>query len=85
MFSTPACRAAAIDPPVRPHDLRHWQVSWLLAGGADLQVVKAQLGHRRIATTSSTYTRFPTGRDCARRPIARDRGRSPRRRSLSSA
>ncbi|TDE27395.1 tyrosine-type recombinase/integrase [Actinomadura sp. 6K520] len=32
-------------------DLRHAHASWLLAGGADLQVVKERLGHRKISTT----------------------------------
>jgi len=35
----PACLAAGIDPPIRLHDLRPSHASWLLAGGADLQVV----------------------------------------------
>lgn len=36
---------------VTPHGLRHAHASWLLAGGADLQVVKERLGHGRISTT----------------------------------
>lgn len=50
-FWKPACPAAGIDPPVRLHDLRHALASWLLAGGADLQVVEERLGHRSIPTT----------------------------------
>jgi integrase len=36
---------------LRVHDLRHAHASWLLAGGADLQVVKERLGHASIVTT----------------------------------
>jgi len=31
-------------------DLGHAHASWLLAGGADIQVVKERLGHATIAT-----------------------------------
>ena len=45
----------ALDYPAeaRPtfHKLRHAHASWLLAGGADLVVVKERLGHKNIATT----------------------------------
>jgi integrase len=47
----PAIRGADLKTHVRPHDLRHAHASWLLAGGADLQVVKERLGHGTIATT----------------------------------
>ena len=46
-----AIKRADLKIPVRPHDLRHAHASWLLAGGADLQVVKERLGHGTIATT----------------------------------
>jgi integrase len=45
----PAVKAAGLEP-VRLHDLRHAHASWLLAGGADLQVVKERLGHASLAT-----------------------------------
>ena len=47
----PAIKGADLKIHVRPHDLRHAHASWLLAGGADLQVVKERLGHGTIATT----------------------------------
>lgn len=48
----PTCDAAGLQPRPRLHDLRHSHASWLLAGGADLQVVRDRLGHASIATTS---------------------------------
>jgi len=33
------------------HHLRHAHASWLVNGGADLQVIKARLGHKSIRTT----------------------------------
>jgi hypothetical protein len=60
-----ACLAAAIDPPVRMHDLRHSHASWLLAGGADLQVVKERLGHVSIATTLKYLHTLPEADETA--------------------
>jgi site-specific recombinase XerD len=42
------------------HDLRHAHASWLLAGGADLQVVKERLGHASIVTTERYLHSLPT-------------------------
>jgi integrase len=51
----PAVRAAGLDFRVRVHDLRHPHASWLLAGGADVQVVKERLGHGSLRTTENSY------------------------------
>jgi len=47
----PAVEAAGLPVPVKVHGLRHAHASWLLAGGADLEVVKERLGHSSIVTT----------------------------------
>jgi hypothetical protein len=55
----PAVDAAGIEFRVTPHCLRHAHASWLLAGGADLQVVKDRLGHGSIATTGKYLHALP--------------------------
>jgi integrase len=47
----PAIEASGLPETVTVHGLRHAHASWLLAGGADLQVVKERLGHSSIVTT----------------------------------
>jgi integrase len=71
----PACVAAGIGPPVRLHDLRHSHASWLLAGGADLQVVKERLGHRSIATTEKYLHTLPDADETALAALDRVRSR----------
>lgn len=71
----PACKDAGIDPPVRPHDLRHSHASWLLAGGADIQVVKDRLGHRSIATTEKYLHTLPDADETALKALKRVRSR----------
>jgi integrase len=53
-----------------PHGLRHAHASWLLAGGADLQVVKEQLGHGSIRTTERYLHSLPGGKDAAVKALA---------------
>ncbi len=55
----PAVSAAKIEAPVQAKHLRHAHASWLLHGGADLQVVKERLGHRRISTTERYLGTLP--------------------------
>jgi integrase len=50
---------------VTPHGLRHAHASWLLAGGADLQVVKERLGHGSLNTTGLYLHTLPGAGDAA--------------------
>jgi integrase len=43
-------------PPIRLHDLRHGAATLALAGGADLKMIQAMLGHASIILTADTYT-----------------------------
>jgi len=45
--------------------MRHAHASWLLAGGADLQVVKERLGHASIATTEKYLHTLPDADETA--------------------
>jgi integrase len=60
----PALKTASLEK-VRFHDLRHAHASWLLAGGADLQVVKERLGHGSIATTEGYLHTLPDADETA--------------------
>jgi integrase len=68
----PARKACGLDS-VRIHDLRHAHASWLLAGGADLQVVKERLGHASIATTERYLHSLPTADETALDALSRIR------------
>jgi hypothetical protein len=68
-----ACNDAHLDPRPRLHDLRHSHASWLLAGGADLQIVKERLGHQSIATTDKYLHTLPTADETALTALRRTR------------
>jgi len=69
-----AARKTAALGKIRIHDLRHAHASWLLAGGADLQVVKERLGHASIATTEKYLHSLPTADETALDALTRIRG-----------
>ncbi|MFT4300381.1 MAG: tyrosine-type recombinase/integrase [Desulfovibrio sp.] len=48
-----ACRRAGVK--MKPYAVRHVAATTMLANGADLAAVAAQLGHSSVATTGSTY------------------------------
>jgi integrase len=73
----PAVKAAGLEP-VRLHDLRHAHASWLLAGGADLQVVKERLGHASIATAERYLHTLPGADETALDALALVRARARR-------
>jgi integrase len=72
----PAVRAAGLGIRVRIHDLRHAHASWLLAGGADLQVVKERLGYGSIATTEKYLHTLPGADETALAALSRIRDRA---------
>jgi hypothetical protein len=69
----PARVASNLGWSPRIHDLRHAHASWLLAGGADLQVVKERLGHRKISTTERYLHTLPTADETALEALAKIR------------
>jgi integrase len=72
----PALAKAGMTFHVRGHDLRHAHASWLLAGGADLQVVKERLGHSSISTTEKYLHTLPDADDTALDAFAKVRNRA---------
>jgi integrase len=48
---------------VRPHDLRHFVATQLLAAGVDPRTVAGRLGHSRTSTTLDIYAGFVPARD----------------------
>ncbi|MFG1708798.1 tyrosine-type recombinase/integrase [Nonomuraea sp. M3C6] len=74
----PALEKAELGMHVRINDLRHAHASWLLAGGADLQVVKERLGHASIATTEKYLHTLDTADETALDAFSKIRNRSAR-------
>ena len=72
----PAVARAGIDFAARMHDLRHAHASWLLAGGADIQVVKERLGHGSLRTTEKYLHTLPNADDTALHALRRIRTRT---------
>lgn len=56
------------------HALRAAHASWLLAGGADLQIVKERLGHKQITTTQQYLGTLPDAGDKALEAFRKIRG-----------
>ncbi len=56
--------------------MRHAHASWLLAGGADLQMVKDRLGHGSIATTEKYLHTLPEADDLALDAFSKIRNRA---------
>ena len=78
MVWRPSCAAAGLPYLPRFHDLRHSHASWLLAGGADLQVVKERLGHASIMTTQRYLHTLPDADETAVEAFSRIRNRGTR-------
>lgn len=55
----------------RPHDLRHYFASGLIAAGCDVVTVQRAMGHASATTTLSTYAHlWPTAEDKTRAAAA---------------
>lgn len=51
----PAVSAAALDPALTPHDLRHSAASLAISAGASVKAVQAMLGHATAVMTLDIY------------------------------
>jgi site-specific recombinase XerD len=71
----PAVQAAEIGRRVRVRDLRPAHASWVLAGGADLQIVRERLGHAGLRATECCLHTLPDADDIALAASARTRNR----------
>ena len=73
----PALEAAELTSTgVQAKHLRHAHASWLLHGGADLQVVKERMGHAKISTTERYLGTLPDADETALDALAQIRKRA---------
>jgi integrase len=73
----PALDAAELTSTgVQAKHLRHAHASWLLHGGADLQVVKERMGHAKISTTERYLGTLPDADETALDALAQIRKRA---------
>jgi len=72
----PTLEAAKLDVEIPAKNLRHAHASWLLHGGADLQVVKERMGHAKISTTERYLGTLPNVDETAVDALAKIRNRS---------
>lgn len=70
-------------PPLRLHDLRHGTATLMLAAGADMKLVQAQLRHSTIVLTADVYTSVLP--DVARDAVERGAALVPRAAAARSA
>ena len=70
-----AVAEANIGVHVTPHGMRAAHASWLLAGGADVQLVKERLGHGSLETTSIYLGTLPNANKAALRALDNIRGK----------
>jgi integrase len=61
----PAVQAATIPFKFTPKSMRDAHASWILAGGADIQVAKERLGHGSITTTEQYLGTLPGAGEAA--------------------
>jgi integrase len=71
----PALKAAGIDVAVQTKHMRAAHASWLLRGGADLQVVKERMGHEKISTTERYLGTLPEVDETALDALSKIRNR----------
>lgn len=75
----PALESAGLDADadmqMQIKNLRHTHASWLLRGGADIQVVKERMGHSSITTTARYLATLPGVDETALDALAKVRNR----------
>jgi integrase len=71
----PAIKSAGLRIRITPKGLRDAHASWLLAGGADLEIVRERLGHKHIATTQKYLGTLDDCDETALEALSRTRNR----------